>query len=80
MCPQCKARFHFERKRWRQISLPILISMVALFVVSTGGKYFLGRTELFVVFSLVFVAFLISSIWWLYAVLNKLKFERRVET
>jgi hypothetical protein len=80
VCPQCKGRFHFERKRWRQILLPTLISIAVLSVVSIAGKYFLGRTELLVVFSLVFAAFIISGIWWLYAVFTKLKFERHVET
>jgi hypothetical protein len=44
------------------------------------GKHFLGKSEFLVLFSLAFVAFVITSIWWWRVILTKLKFERRVET
>lgn len=80
VCPQCRALFHFDKKQWRRISLPSTITLVVLLVIQFTGKHFLSNTEYLVVFSLAFGAFVITGIWWLYTVLTKLKFERRIET
>ena len=80
VCPKCGTSFHFEKKQWRRISLPVLISAAVLLVVEIIGRHFLGKDLFLVLFSFAFGVFVITVIWWLRAVLKKLKFERRVET
>jgi hypothetical protein len=80
VCPKCSKSFHFEKKQWRRISLPILISVGVLLIVQIVGKHLLGGAEYLVLFSLAFGVFFIVGIWWLHTVFTKLKFERRVET
>jgi hypothetical protein len=80
VCPKCGARFHFDKKQYRRISLPLLTSITVLLAVHISGKYFLGKSEFLLLFGLAFGSFVIVTIWCLRVVFTKLKFERRVET
>jgi hypothetical protein len=76
--PKVSKSFRFEKKQWRRISLPILVSTGVLLIVQIVGKHLLGRAEYLALFSLSLGVFLIIGIWWMHAVFTKLKFERHV--
>ena len=79
VCPKRNTRLRIEKRQWRRISLPILISVVVLLIVEISGKHFLRKDEFLVVFSLAYGVFIITGIWWLRTVLTKLRFEHQVE-
>ncbi len=79
VCPNCAIPFHYEKKQWRRITLPVLISVAILLVVQFAGKHFLDKTEFLVLYGITYGLFLIASIWGLHTVFTKLKFERRGE-
>jgi len=80
VCPGCENEFHIEKKQWKRISLPVLISVAALLAVQFFGEHFIVGGAFLLAYSLVFAVFIIVGLWWLHTVLTKLKFERRVET
>lgn len=80
VCPKCSARFHIEKRQWRNISFPILASVAVLLVVQFVAKNYLGKYEYLVLFSVAYGVFIITSIWWLRTVFTKLRLERHDET
>ena len=76
ICPGCSKRFRINRKQWRKISAPPLVTVAAMLVFQMFGRQFV-EIELFtVVLSILLGALVVVSIWWLYMVFSKLNFER----
>ena len=79
-CPGCEKEFHIEKKQWKQVSLPLLISIAVLLGFQFFGKTFFDKDTYLIIYSIIFSAFIFVGLWWLHTVLTKLKFVHHVKT
>ena len=79
VCPGCAGRFNFERRQWRRLSVPMLTAVVALLFSQIVGRHFLERDTFFVLFGIAFAVFIVTTVWWCWAVATKLRFTRATE-